>query len=151
MAIPHFNADGLLPPGVHECTLAEAKDRFAFNDTREAIWENLLVALQEMRTATLTGIVHLDGSYVTDKAIPEDVDLILDVRNEPLPQQGLAILFFHMKHNLLKQNNVDWWPTLPAQNDFVTFFQYLGEKTAAAKQLQPKDLKGILRVTSWNP
>lgn len=149
MAIPDFNADGLLPSGIYDCSLSEAKDRFAFNDTREAIWENLLLALEEMRIAGLSGIVHLDGSYVTDKPIPGDVDLILDVRNETIQQQGLAVMFFYSKHNDLKANNVDWWPTLPAQNDFVSFFQYVGEKTAAAKHLQPKDLKGILKVTSW--
>ena len=151
MWIPDFNENGLLPPGVHECTFPEAKDRFAFNDTRLAIWDNLTIAIEKMQAFALTGTLHLDGSYVTDKAIPGDVDLILDVRNEAQNQQGLAVLFFINNHERLKLDNVDWWPTLPAQNDFVSFFQYVGQKTAASKQLQPTDLKGILKVTSWTP
>lgn len=150
MSIPDFNDDGLLPSGRHQCTLDEAKDRFAHNDARTVIWGNFVVTLTEMVAAGLSGTLFLDGSYVTDKSIPGDMEVTLDVRAESDEKQGLALLFFHMHHERLKSTiKVDWYPTLPANNDFVSFFEYIGDKTAAQKKLQAKDLKGILKVTSW--
>lgn len=123
---------------------------FAFNPTREKIWANLGAVLAEMQVAQLSGVLFLDGSYVTDKEHPGDIEVTLDVRSEPLHVQGLAVMFYLQHHQRIKADlGVDWYPTLPAENDFVVFFQYLGDKTAALKKLKPKDLKGILKVTTW--
>jgi hypothetical protein len=150
MSIPNFNDDGLLPSGRHQCTLDEAKDMFAHNDARSIIWDNFCAVLLEMAAAGLEGTLFLDGSYVTDKAIPGDIEVAFDVRNESDQKQGLALLFFHTQHNRLKSTiKVDWYPVLPGNNDFVSFFEYIGDKTAAQKKLHAKELKGILKVTSW--
>lgn len=150
MSIPNFNGDGLLPSGRHQCTLAEAQDRFAHNDARNIIWTNLQVALTDMVAFGLSGHLYLDGSYVTDKPIPGDIEVTLDVSAEPPVKQGLAILFYVKHHDRLKNTiKVDWYPTLPGNSDFVSFFEYVGEKTAIQKNVDPKDKKGILRVNSW--
>ena len=149
MPIPQLTNHGLLPDGIHDCTYAEAFTRFAINPAREIIWQNLMTTVEEMHTERLSGDLHLDGSFVTDKPVPEDIDVILDVRNEPAVQQGLALRYFHLNHVNLKARNVDWWPSLPAENNFVSFFQYVGSKTATVKGLAPKDRKGILRITQW--
>lgn len=109
-----------------------------------------MIVLDEMRAANLSGDLYIDGSFVTDKEVPGDIEVTLDVRSETMEKQGLAVLFFYSNHGRLKdQNSVDWYPTLPSQNDFISFFQYLGYKTAAIKKLNPKDPKGILKIPSW--
>jgi hypothetical protein len=148
--IPDFNDDGILPSGRYNCTLADAEDRFANNDARKIIWKNFQAVLVEMKAEGLTGNLYLDGSYVTDKSIPNDIEVVLDVTSETKEQQALAILFYTYHHSRLRSIlKVDWYPSLPNQNDFVSFFEYIGEKTAAQKKLNAKDLKGILKVSSW--
>lgn len=150
MGIPNFDTDGLLPSGRHQCTLAEASNRFAFNDVRVRLWRNLGSALSRMEEAGLSGVLYLDGSFVTDKSVPGDIEVAFDVRAESDRQQGLALLFYHNNHDLLKSElMVDWYPVLPGNNDFVRFFEYVGDKTAIQKNISPKKLKGILKVTSW--
>ena len=48
---------------------------------------------------------------------------------------------------LLHEYQIHFWINLPSLgNDFAAFFQYIGVKTARFKGLNPKHLKGILRV-----
>ncbi len=151
MPIPELNQYGLLPPGEHECTLDEAHERFGQTAARHKLWENLDAVLCEMRAANLSGTVYINGSFVTDKPAPADVEITLDVRKEDIEKQGLAYMFYHRNHARLKHERcIDWYPTLPASNDFISFFQYIGRKTALAKGLSQRATKGILKVTVWN-
>lgn len=152
MPIPNFTEYGLLPQGIHSCNFMEAENFFCTNDRRRTIWQGLRNAILEMHSYQLTGgALLVDGSFVTDKNIPNDVEVIYDVTNIDAPiERAKAILFFQEKHEFLKDNYyVDWYPNLPDNNDFSLFFQYIGEKTAATKNLPPKTLKGILRIESW--
>lgn len=151
MSIPNFTEKGLLPKGVHSCSLDEAREYFATNTHRKKLWEDFLRFLKEIKNKGLTGDLFIDGSFVTDKEEPNDIEVTLDVKNESVDQQKKAIIVFCLHHNSYKQDyNVDFYPTLPSQNDFTLFFQYVGEKTAATKQLSANDLKGILKVERWN-
>lgn len=80
MALPARNADGLLPPGRHEATLAEIKvafvDAFPGSSTRPQVWERFL----RFRTALL-GVIPVEaqwinGSFVTGVVDPNDVDVV---------------------------------------------------------------------------
>jgi hypothetical protein len=71
--IPEFDADGNLPPGIHDATLEEIEVRFGVNATRKAQIEGLRLALRDLRRARCS-TVCLDGSFVTDKAKPGDFD-----------------------------------------------------------------------------
>ena len=55
-----------------------------------------------------------------------------------------------MGHDLVKQQfSLDSYCHLDVvkpSNNFVEFFQYIGPKTAAIKQLHPDDLKGIVEL-----
>lgn len=85
MPIPTLTDDGLLPAGVHDCTLDEIRDRFgAFqrSDRRCRLFERLE---SFVRAATASGIVTaiiVDGSFVTDKDEPSDVDVIVVLRTD---------------------------------------------------------------------
>ena len=152
--LPQFDKRGLLPPGAYGCTLAQARTIFAYNIRRELLFNALTWTLQKMRQANLTGDVFLDGSFVTDKAHPDDVDVILDVRQQSQNAQGLALLFYINRTDELSKMGVNWFANLTgesgtSQHNFNDFFHYVGATTAATKQLQPQDKKGTLRLMSW--
>src|SRR4051812_16918569 len=85
MPIPDFTPEGLLPPGLHECTLDELRARFGFfqsSDRRPRQFEQLERFLAEARQSGLAEAVIVDGSFVTAADEPNDVDLILVLRTD---------------------------------------------------------------------
>lgn len=82
MPIPLFNDDGLLPAGVHDCTLAELKDRFGgfqSSDQRPRLLAKLETFIAEAAAVRLVREIYVDGSFVTAKPDPGDIDLIIVV------------------------------------------------------------------------
>src|SRR5579862_4807221 len=80
MPIPAFDKDGFLPQGVHDCTFDEVKARFgAFqgSDRRPQLFQKLENLLRECRAAQLGQWLLVDGSFVTAKTDPNDIDLVL--------------------------------------------------------------------------
>lgn len=83
MAIPALDDAGYLPPGVHSCTLQELAVRFrgtGFSGTRGRLLERLERYLRELRETALVDRVAIDGSFVTAKAEPNDIDLVVVLR-----------------------------------------------------------------------
>lgn len=149
--LPAFGRYGLLPAGVYAVNLATLRAAFGFNARREQLCDSLERCLALMHGSNLSGTVYIDGSFVTDKPNPRDMEVTLDVRRQNASQQGLALLFHVRMHAQLDGMGIDWYPTLPdnAGKDFTQFFQYAGEKTAAAQRCDPKEPKGILKLTRW--
>ncbi len=80
MAIPpDFRADGCLDEGIHDATWTEFADRFGYNLPRAVLLAQLLEFCQLLRAADGTEIT-LDGSFVTDKPEPKDVDVCFVTR-----------------------------------------------------------------------
>ena len=82
MPIPPLDANGLLPTGVHDCTLEEIKARFGTfqdSDRRPRLFAKLELFLTEARASRVIQCVYLDGSFVTGKPEPNDIDLIVVV------------------------------------------------------------------------
>jgi hypothetical protein len=82
MPIPALNPDGLLPGGIHDCTLDELKvgfGSFQGNDRRPRLFAGLEIFLAEVRAAGLVRSILVDGSFVTSKADPNDIDLVVVV------------------------------------------------------------------------
>lgn len=71
--IPRFDLHGNLPPGIHEAAWTEIVDRFGGTPHRLNLVRGLLEALSLLRAAGCRR-VYLDGSFVTDKEIPNDFD-----------------------------------------------------------------------------
>ena len=82
MPIPDLQ-NGLLPPGVHDCSIEEARARFGSfqgSDRRPRLFAKLEQYLNEVRTTRLVARVVLDGSFVTAIPDPNDIDLVLLLR-----------------------------------------------------------------------
>jgi Family of unknown function (DUF6932) len=83
MPIPELNEHGFLPEGIHEASLEELRERFGRfqrTDRRPALFVKLSVYLAEVRASGLVVAVIVDGSFVTAKDEPSDIDLILVLR-----------------------------------------------------------------------
>lgn len=77
MTIPPFEADGILPPGIHFCTWSELVDRFGINLRRQRLIRGLQLAMEELKAAGCQ-IIYIDGSFVTNKPRPNDFDACWD-------------------------------------------------------------------------
>lgn len=83
MPIPELGPDGLLPPGVHDCSTEEVQSRFGTfqgSDRRLRLFETLAEYLTQARQTGLIVAVVIDGSFVTAAPHPNDVDLVLLLR-----------------------------------------------------------------------
>src|SRR5215472_8878008 len=78
-----FNSEGDLPPGVHPATLEEVVSRFGNGSPiREEVTRRLRRIYQ---LASATGMLQrfvVFGSYVTSKPEPNDVDIVLVMRED---------------------------------------------------------------------
>jgi len=75
--IPAFNDEGYLPPGLHRATVEEIRARFGReSELRRVQMESLRWMVELARRAGVQRIV-VNGSFVTDKLEPNDVDCVL--------------------------------------------------------------------------
>jgi len=75
--IPRFNDDGYLPPGIHPATLDEIAERFGReSELRQVQLQSLRWLVELARRAGVQRIV-VNGSFVTEKLEPNDVDCVL--------------------------------------------------------------------------
>lgn len=94
--LPPFNLEGDLPPGVYPATWAEVLERFGADWGQRGACTRRLAHIYELarRTEHLERFVVF-GSYVTAKANPNDVDVVLvmddsfRLENCPMESRGL--------------------------------------------------------------
>ena len=99
MPIPVLNEDGLLPPGVHDCTLEEVATRFGrfqSSDRRSRLFAALRAFLDELRRSGIFEALLINGSFVTAKAAPNDIDLILVLRTSHSFREDLPPLAYNL-------------------------------------------------------
>ena len=75
--LPDFDDVGNLPPGVHDAIWDEIVQRFGWTSRRRELLAGLKVALELLREAGCRR-VFVNGSFVTDKNEPGDVDVAWD-------------------------------------------------------------------------
>src|ERR1035437_7950665 len=64
LLIPPFDNNQNLPPGIYTCTLAEIEARFANNEHRRPLFEQLMRTLETLKEANCSE-VYLNGSFIT--------------------------------------------------------------------------------------
>lgn len=85
MAIPDLQLNGFLPDGVHECTIEEITNRFGRfqnSDRRPILNQGLIRYLEELRQANIAKYLIVNGSFVTSKELPSDIDVLLVLKDD---------------------------------------------------------------------
>lgn len=78
MPLPSPGPDGLLPPGIHLATLDEVMAAFpALTPQRQSLNNALSQCVAIVKRLHLADKIALDGSYVSEKPDPEDVDIVV--------------------------------------------------------------------------
>jgi Family of unknown function (DUF6932) len=76
--IPKRRRDGTLPPGVHQATIDEVMSAFPpSNQQRQILNDSLQRVAEELQKLDPSLIIFINGSYVTHKAEPNDVDMLI--------------------------------------------------------------------------
>ena len=74
--LPPFDDFGNLPPGIHQCSLAELIARFGSgSEERIAEISELVRFIEAAKTAGVRRLL-VNGSFVTEKLSPNDVDVV---------------------------------------------------------------------------
>lgn len=112
MSLPEFNAFGDLPEGRHTASLSEVITRFGSGTARRTEIADRLRRIYQLAVVTrrLDRLV-IFGSFVSDVAEPNDVDVILvmqdDFRPESCPADSL-VLFDHRRADAELGASVFW-------------------------------------------
>lgn len=81
MSIPPFQANGTLPPGKHHATIAEILAAFPpFTHERQELnhaLQDLVPTLRKLKTMAPDMIIYINGSFVTSKPAPNDIDMLI--------------------------------------------------------------------------
>jgi hypothetical protein len=110
--LPAFNEEGDLPPGVHRATLSDVLKRFGQGSVRRCAVAARLSRLHQLAVATgqLARFVVF-GSFITAKADPNDVDVILlmeDSFDLAAVTGEAALVFQHMEADAHFGASVFW-------------------------------------------
>ncbi|MHB1048745.1 MAG: DUF6932 family protein [Bacteroidota bacterium] len=85
MAIPELDADGFLPIGIYDCTIDEIEETFgSFNgsDRRVSLFLRLKQYYNELLQANIGKYLIVNGSFISDKGKPSDIDVLLVFRDD---------------------------------------------------------------------
>jgi hypothetical protein len=146
MPIPPLDANGLLPIGVHTCILPEVRERFGTfqsSDQRVRLFQRLTAFVAEAKASGIVQALIVDGSFVTAKAIPNDIDLGVVLAAGHDFRADLAVVPYNVvnRGRVRRVYGFDVIAVEEAAADFdalVRFFQRV--------RLQPGLSKGILRI-----
>ena len=83
MPLPNFDSKGELPEGVHQATMNEVIARFGTGTLQRQAVTATLVRIYNLSKATgKLGRFIIFGSYITVKPEPNDVDIVLVMRDD---------------------------------------------------------------------
>lgn len=144
MPIPGFADGGCLPPGIHECTLAEVAERFGRferSSVRQTLTEKLVVFAGEARASNVVVWLGIDGSYITAKHEPNDIDLVLVLSASHNYAADLQPHVYNVvsRRRVRKRYDFDIFAApenSPALDEHLAFFQ----------QTRDRKPKGLLKV-----
>ena len=137
---------GVLPPGIHEASLQEisaAFGQFQETDRRPRLFERLEQLVAQVKPLGFIRHLIVNGSFVTSKPRPEDIDLILAINPEILhkPEWAPAEYNALSSRRLRRQYQFD---VLVAPVDGEAYSQYLG--LFSRIKGNPDGLKGLVRL-----
>ena len=151
----YLDQRGFLPEGVHnkdwrwtESLVLDEWRKTLIERAKEFCQQEFQV-FQDIETE-----LYLAGSFFSDKTHPQDIEILLHLPNDISNYNHYKKLAsINTLHDKIEDDlNLDVWITTPSntRKDFRKFFQYIGEKSAQAKDLNAKDKRGIVRIMKWH-
>lgn len=130
----------VLPPGIHDATLAEVASRFATSPHRTRLFGGFSRAVEALTRAGCSTI-FLDGSFITAKPHPGDFDGLWDLDGvDPDKLDPVLLDFANMRAaQKAKYFGEMFLVQLPHQPGLLPFFQ---------KEKFSDVAKGIVRILS---
>lgn len=146
MPIPALTTEGLLPAGIHDCSLDEIRKCFgAFrgSDRRPRLFDRLAELVDAFRQSRLFDCLLVDGSFVTRSETPNDVDLIAVLRpghdfERDLPMSEYALV---SRTLLRRRSGFDVMVAELGSPLYETYVEYFSQVRKA-----PELRKGLLRL-----
>jgi hypothetical protein len=137
---------GLLPPGVHTSTLEEAREQFATfqgSDRRIQLLSRLARFVNELRRSGRFSAIVIDGSFVTSKPAPEDIDIIVTLRPDHDWSTELSAMDYALvtRREIRRRFGFDALLAIEYGRDYERYVEFFGrvrEDTAVRK--------GMLRI-----
>jgi uncharacterized protein DUF6932 len=144
--------DGVLPEGVHICTLEELDKTFGVfrrSDQRPNLMKKLRSYLDEARAAKNAQAVIIDGSYITAKEEPGDIDLLLVLKRETDLAEEMRPAEYNVqsKKVVRKRYGFDIFTAVDGSTAYekvVSFF--VNVNPLESQKYTSKLTKGILRI-----
>jgi hypothetical protein len=143
-----FDQYGLLPEGIHECTMEAVESLLSWNDRRRQLTRLLQEFIDNelsLRFRKVPPLV-LDGSYVTKKEEPKDINLILELQGLSDQQKMDAFDLCQRCPDIFKRYQIDMKTALEPSESLVMFFSKLRVREAIAMNLFHNHRKGLLRL-----
>lgn len=126
MPLPKFNERGDLPEGIHRASLEEVLSRLGSDSAKRRSAAASLISVVELARATgaLMRLI-IFGSFVTSKAEPRDIDIILIMRDDfdvTACDRETASLFNHTEAENRFNASVFWIRPALLVNDSLADF-----------------------------
>jgi len=147
MPIPALTEQGFLPPGIYDASLSEIGEQFGSfrsSDIRPQLFIKLSRYLTELRSWGHAKEVLIDGSFVSSKDRPNDIDVIVVYK----PTFDLAADVSPAEYNCMKTSRVkalfglDVFAAVEADGTYERMTTFFGQDTR-----NPGVAKGLIRVT----
>ncbi|PRR70937.1 DUF6932 family protein [Clostridium thermopalmarium] len=145
MAIPSLNGHGILPEGIYECTMEDIKEKFCSIENKEhrcKLFKKLEQYLKDLKKFNTKYELIIDGSFITDKKFPSDIDFILAYDFEYSPKTNFDDWLMLLNGDCVKQKyGLQVFPTFldsDLYDETIEFCKQVKEK--------PGIIKGLLRV-----
>lgn len=144
--LPAFDGSGNLPPGVHWTTWPEFVGRYGTTPHRQTLLTGLKLALESLRDAGCMA-VYVDGSFVTSKQTPGDLDFCWEVKGvDPTRLDPAFLVFDHGRAAQKAKFSGEFFPAnLPegaSGKTFLEFFQ-TDRHTGGPKGIVAIDLRRL--------
>ena len=143
MPLPLLEENGFLPPGIHDASFDDLLDRFGQSPHRNALLQQLGRYLVELRQWPLAQVVLVDGSFVTNAPEPNDVDLVLVLRDDYDLSKSVSPFEYNLRsrRRVQKTYGLDLFVVRPQSVDYDRFVEFFSQV-----RNQPGQTKGIVRV-----
>jgi hypothetical protein len=147
MSLPRLNSDGFLPVGIYDCTLAEIRARFGVfqsSDHRPRLFRRLEELAIAMKESQLFVALLIDGSFVSRKPVPNDIDILAILRPShsfecDLPMSQYALISRSLLRRRFGFDIIVAEEGSSLYKTYVEFFNRVRER--------PDLKKGLLRLT----